>query len=65
MSTTKNFNSVMVTSRKSVPMPLSKSVFKKDDSAFSSLAQNLASGKSKPTVLPFRRYWQITEPQSE
>ena len=48
MSNTKNFNSVVTTNRKSVPQPLSKSVFKKDDSAFSSLAASLASGKSKP-----------------
>ena len=47
--TTKNFNSVVMTGRKSVD--LSKSVFKKDDLAFSNIAQSLASGKSKPYLL--------------
>ena len=47
--TTKNFNSVVMTGRKSVDF--SKSVFKKDDLAFSNIAQSLASGKSKPSLL--------------
>lgn len=42
----KNFSSVNVTNRKSVPVGFSKSVFKKDDQSFSNLAQSLANGKS-------------------